>query len=90
MRANQKLLPTQVEGLPPLPPPTTRRWVTSRKVAVIAAVRSGAISLDEACQRYSLSREEFSGWIGMLEKHGAPGLRVTRIQIYRDAAPPRR
>jgi len=62
------------------------RWVPRRKAALIAAVQTGAISLDEACRRYQLSSEEFAGWIAAFEKHGAPGLRTTRSQIYRDRA----
>jgi hypothetical protein len=60
------------------------RWVPRRKAALIAAVRAGAISLDDACRRYRLSAEEFAGWLAAFEKHGAPGLRATRFQIYRD------
>jgi hypothetical protein len=42
-----------------LPPVDTKRWVARRKAAVVAAVRSGAIGLEEACRRYGLSGEEF-------------------------------
>ena len=42
-----------------LPPPATKRWVTRRKAIVVNAVRRGALSIQEACQRYSLSLEEF-------------------------------
>ncbi len=68
-----------------LPPPGTRRWVIRRKAKVVAAVRGGLVSLEEACQRYHLSVEEFLGWQRMIERHGVPGLRVTRIQHYRTA-----
>jgi hypothetical protein len=67
----------------PLPKPTDR-WVTSRKAALIAAVRNGEITLEEACRQYQLSPEEFAGWLAAFEKHGVPGLRVTRFQVYRD------
>jgi Protein of unknown function (DUF1153) len=72
-----------------LPPPDTKRWVVRRKAVVVAAVRSGAISLKEACRRYNLSVEEFMTWQRAIESHGIPGLRVTRIQIYRGAPPSR-
>ena len=36
-----------------LPPANTRRWVVRRKAAVVAAVQSGKITLEEACQRSS-------------------------------------
>lgn len=67
-----------------LPSPDTRRWVVRRKAIVVQAVRSGSISLQEACRRYSLSVEEFLAWQRAIERHGIPGLRVTRLQIYRD------
>ena len=56
---------------------------------VVDAVRSGAISLEEACRRYQLSVEEFIGWQRAIESHGVAGLRVTRLQIYRDTPPAR-
>jgi Protein of unknown function (DUF1153) len=67
-----------------LPPPDTNRWVVSRKAAVVHAVRDGSISLQEACQRYTLSIEEFLAWERAVDRYGIPGLRATRMQIYRD------
>jgi hypothetical protein len=67
-----------------LPPRDTKRWVTRRKAIVVAGVRSGLISLEDACLRYTLSVEEFVSWQRLIEKHGVPGLRATRIQHYRD------
>ena len=32
-----------------LPPPNTERWVIRRKAEVVAAVRGGLLSLDDAC-----------------------------------------
>ena len=66
-----------------LPPPDTRRWVTRRKAQVVTAVRSGLLTFEEACQRYSLSEEEFKSWQQMLDHHGLSGLRATRQQDYR-------
>jgi len=66
-----------------LPPPDTKRWVISRKAAVVAAVRGGLISLDEACERYALTLEEFLGWQDAIARFGLPGLRATRVQQYR-------
>ena len=70
-----------------LPPPNTKRWVVRRKAAVLAAVRSGAITLEEACRRYGLSEEEFLSWQRAFDAHGLPGLRSTRLQAYRGARP---
>jgi Protein of unknown function (DUF1153) len=72
-----------------LPPPDTKRWVARRKAVVVKAVRSGAISLDEVCRRYELSVEEFLAWERAIDAHGVAGLRVTRLQIYRDTPPAR-
>lgn len=66
-----------------LPPSNTRRWVARRKATVVAAVRSGLITLDEACRRYTLSVEEYLSWERAIERHGLAGLRVTRLQDYR-------
>jgi len=75
------------EGMPitldDLPPPGTKRWVIRRKAEVVAGVRAGLLSLDEACQRYTLSVEEFLSWQRLIDRHGLRGLRVTRLQDYR-------
>ncbi len=68
-----------------LPPPDTKRWVVRRKAEVVAAVRSGLISLEEACKRYTLSIEEFASWQQLVEQYGVRGLRATRIQEYRNS-----
>ncbi|MBB4952650.1 hypothetical protein H4S14_000692 [Agrobacterium vitis] len=66
-----------------LPPANTRRWVIRRKAEVVAAVRGGLLSLEEACERYTLTVEEFLSWQSSITDHGLPGLRTTRIQQYR-------
>lgn len=67
-----------------LPPTDTKRWVIRRKAEVVAAVRGGLLTLEEACERYRLSVEEFVGWQRSIDKHGLAGLRTTRIQLYRE------
>jgi len=66
-----------------LPPQNTRRWVIRRKAEVVAAVRGGLLSLEEACNRYTLTVEEFLSWQASIDEHGLAGLRTTRIQQYR-------
>ena len=66
-----------------LPPPNTRRWVIRRKAEVVAAVRGGLLSLEDACKRYTLTTEEFLAWQHSIERHGLAGLRTTRLQQYR-------
>jgi hypothetical protein len=70
-----------------LPPPDTKRWVPRRKAMIVNAVRDGVMGLEEACRCYELSVEELVTWQRAIETHGIPGLRVTRLQIYRDASP---
>lgn len=70
-----------------LPPPETKRWVIRRKAEVVAGVRNGLISLEDACNRYKLSVEEFLSWQQLIEEHGMRGLRTTRLQQYRRGSP---
>lgn len=62
-----------------LPPPSTKRWVIRRKAEVVAAVRGGLLSLEDACSRYTLTVDEFLSWQMSIEQHGLAGLRTTRI-----------
>jgi hypothetical protein len=66
-----------------LPPRNTKRWVIRRKAEVVAAVRGGLLTLEEACTRYTLTLEEFLGWQKAIDQFGMPGLRATRVQQYR-------
>jgi hypothetical protein len=56
-----------------------------RKAEVVAGVRAGLISLEEACSIYTLSMDEFASWQRLLDRHGLAGLRTTRTQSYRDS-----
>jgi uncharacterized protein DUF1153 len=60
-----------------------RRWTIRRKAAVIQALRSGALTMEEACERYALSVEEMRRWQQDFDCYGVHGLRATRMQIYR-------
>jgi hypothetical protein len=66
-----------------LPPANTQRWVIRRKAEVVAAVRGGLLSLDDACEKYGLTNEEFLAWQQSIDRYGLAGLRTTRIQQYR-------
>src|SRR3954447_12484470 len=80
----------EVDGtVPDLPSPDTKRWVVRRKAVVVAAVRNGSISLQEACRRYKLSGEEVLAWQRAIDRYSVAGLRVTPLQTYRDTAEPR-
>lgn len=67
-----------------LPPPDTRRWVVRRKAQVVAAVNGGLLTIEEVLARYGLTLEEFASWQRALDRSGMQGLRVTRLQHYRD------
>ncbi len=66
-----------------LPPENTRRWVASRKAAVVKGVVYGLIPLKEALEKYGLSEEEFSEWKQAIEQHGEAALKATMLQKYR-------
>ena len=55
-----------------LPSVTTKRWVIRRKAQVVAAVREGVLSLEEACGRYMLTVDEFVAWERAIDEHGPP------------------
>ena len=80
---------TQAHSMADLPPANTKRWVVRRKAAVVAAVQSGKITIEEACRRYQLTEEEFRSWQRAYQSHGLAGLRATRVQQYRPASLPR-
>ncbi len=83
-RASHVVGPTgQPLSLKDLPPRNTKRWVIRRKAELVAAVRGGLISLEEVCERYKLSEEEFRSWQESLAVHGVRGLRTTKLQYYR-------
>lgn len=91
MMENQDIRPAQVIGplgealtLADLPPPNTRRWVVRRKAEVVAAVNGGLLSIDDVLERYGLTLEEFASWQRAVDRSGMQGLRVTRIQHYRE------
>jgi Protein of unknown function (DUF1153) len=91
MIENQKIRPAMVIGplgepltIESLPAPETTRWVVRRKAEVVAAVNGGLLSIDEVCARYNLTLEEFASWQRAVDRSGMQGLRVTRIQHYRD------
>jgi hypothetical protein len=66
-----------------LPGPETQRWVARRKAVVVRAVEFGLLARDEALDRYKLSNEEFCIWERAVQDHGEAGLRVTKLQQYR-------
>lgn len=66
-----------------LPDSDTRRWVASRKAAVVRAIAHGLIARSEALEIYGLSDEELDTWHVAVEQHGEAALKATTIQRYR-------
>ena len=63
-----------------LPTSNTKHWVPRRKAEVVAAVRGGLLTLDEARERYRLSAEEFMAWQEAIDRFGLAGLRVSHAR----------
>jgi len=72
-----------VMTLADLPPAKTRRWVASRKAAVVRGVAYGLITQNEALSRYKISDEEFQEWIRAVSQHGEEALKATALQKFR-------
>jgi hypothetical protein len=77
MLENQKIRAAQVMGplgepltLESLPSQDTRHRVIRRKAEVVAAVGGGLLSIEEACERYDLSLDEFMLWRRAVERSG--------------------
>ena len=90
MIENQKIRPVMVIGplgepltIDSLPGRQTTRWVARRKAEVVAAVNGGLLSIEDVCEFYSLTLEEFVSWQRAVDRSGMQGLRVTQIQHYR-------
>ncbi|MEL7025810.1 MAG: DUF1153 domain-containing protein [Pseudomonadota bacterium] len=68
-----------------LPDPKTRRWVASRKSAVVRAVSAGLITREDALEIYGLSGEELDSWSDAVATHGEAALKATALQRYRQS-----
>lgn len=66
-----------------LPPADTKRWVKSRKKAVVDAIAHGQLTDEEACARYDLCPEELASWKHMIDRFGPDALRTTHLKEYR-------
>jgi uncharacterized protein DUF1153 len=76
-----------LNAVPKLPRPS-QRWTPRRKEIVVEAVRGGWVPINEICDLYRISVDEFLAWERDLDRYGVPGLRSTRYQIYRDTDKP--
>ena len=72
----------ELDLVPELPRPG-QRWTVQRKMTVVQAVRCGWVPIEEVCEVCSISVDEFLAWERDFDRYGVPGLRTTRVQIYR-------
>ena len=56
-----------------LPTHDTKRCTLRRKAEVVAAVRGGLLSLEDACRRYALDQQEFLSWQCCIDCYGLKG-----------------
>ena len=66
-----------------LPPVSTKRWVASRKAAVVRGVAYGLITQSDALKRYQISEDDFHEWVKAVSAHGEEALKATSVQKYR-------
>ena len=66
-----------------LPPRNTRRWVASRKAAVVRGVMYGLISEENVQKNCGISSDEFQEWVRAVSLHGEGALKATLLQKYR-------
>jgi hypothetical protein len=69
-----------------LPPSGTVRWTAWQKVAVLRAIRSGALSVAEVRARYLLSEEELAAWQADFDRSGITGLQQKSLRQRRRAS----
>ena len=83
---NKERAPNWSDTFGPVPelPKPRQRWTVRRKAVVVEAVRGGWIPIEEVCELYSISVDEFLAWERDLDRYGLHGLRTTRYQIYRE------
>jgi Protein of unknown function (DUF1153) len=59
-----------------LPSATHKRWFSHHKEIVVIAVSKGLLTFEEACERYSLTLDEYLAWQRTLESQSAHRLRA--------------
>lgn len=68
-----------IDALPTLP---VKRYTPGIKARILDALAGAAISEDEVCETYNISKEELRIWQRNDSRFGVRGLRVTKIQHY--------
>lgn len=58
----------------------TGRWTPSRKASLLALIRSRALTVAQACERFGFSPEEIAEWSARQERFGHGGLKIGQLQ----------
>ena len=77
--SSPELVHSADDPLRDLPSPGERHWLPRHKAAVVAAVRSKVLSMEEARERYMLNEEEFLSWKEAIDQKGITGLKAARV-----------
>jgi hypothetical protein len=64
-----------------LSPSRPKQWVPKSKAEVVVAVRCELLSLHEACERYTLSIEEYLTFLRVIDFSGISRLRVSKKRL---------
>jgi len=70
--------PITLSSLPSRP---VGRWVPMRKAEVVAAVRGGLLSTEQACAMYDIGPEEFEAWQTAIGSLGLKGLHLKNVDL---------
>ncbi len=68
--------------MPELPPPSTQIRTPQGKTAVVEAVRGGWVPIEEVCQSYMISVDEFLSWERDVDRLVTHGQRRTHCQLH--------
>lgn len=60
--------------------PDTSRWVAGRKAEVVTSIERGALTMQEACDRYHLAPEDLISWQRATHRDSTAGLGATSIR----------
>lgn len=62
---------------------TSGRWTPGRKACLLELIRRGALTADDACQRYGIDPDELASWQSRMASFGAEGLAINKLQELR-------
>lgn len=66
-----------------IPPAGDQRWTPRRKADVCCAIFAGALTMEEAAERWDMTLPEIASWLAHFRDHGKNGLSTTKLQDFR-------